>query len=238
MIATIINCAAVIAGSLLGLLLSRKIHDEYSSVIFQAAGVATLVIGFQMALQTGHPLYLVIALMLGGLVGTRIGLDQAIFSFGEALKRRFGRPETKEGYNFSLGFLEASVLFCVGAMTIVGSFEAGAFGNYNLILTKSVLDGFMAIIMTAARGPGVAFSALPILVYQGALTLGAVWIKDAMSPLMRAEISAVGGAMIIMIGLGLLKIKSMKTANFLPAMVFTVALVLLHPLIESLGIGI
>lgn len=251
MIATIINCLTVIIGSIIGLISARGIKDGYRDVVFNGAGVATLVIGVSMAFESGNFVYLVLALILGGLLGTRLDIDGAILRFGVLLERllRFGRPTDNPardaaggaegaganggaiaGWDFGHGFLNASVLFCVGAMALVGSFKAGTEGDYTLILTKSVLDGFMAIFFAAALGPGVAFSALPILVYQGILTLAAGALKPFVTEAILNELTGIGGALVVMIGLNLLGLKKIKTADFLPALVFIVALAAFDPI--------
>jgi hypothetical protein len=231
MIATFINAAAVIVGSLIGLLIRKGIKEEYRKVVFTAAGLTSLTIGIQMALKTSHILSFALALMIGGLLGTLIDVEGGIERFGERLKQRFA---SKSEGAFAAGFLNASILFCAGAMAIVGSFRAGTEGNYSLIFTKSVLDGFVSIIFAGAMGIGVAFSALSILVYQGALTLLSVYIKPYVSDLMLAEITGIGGALVIMIGFGLLEIKSFKTGNFLPALIIIVVLVLVMPVLKFL----
>ncbi|MGB9686067.1 MAG: DUF554 domain-containing protein [Rectinema subterraneum] len=231
MIATFINAAAVIVGSLIGLLIRKGIKEEYRKVVFTAAGLTSLTIGIQMVLKTSHILSFALALMIGGLLGTLLDVEGGIERFGERLKARFA---SKSEGAFAAGFLNASILFCAGAMAIVGSFRAGTEGNYSLIFTKSVLDGFVSIIFAGAMGIGVAFSALSILVYQGALTLLSVYIKPYVSDLMLAEITGIGGALVIMIGFGLLEIKSFKTGNFLPALIIIVVLVLVMPVLKFL----
>lgn len=226
MIATFINAVAVVLGSFIGLLLRKGIREDYRSVVFTAAGLTSLTVGIQMALKTSHILAFALALMGGGLLGTVLDVEGGIERFGERLRQRFAR--NAEGA-FAAGFLNASVLFCSGAMAIVGSFKAGTEGDYSLILTKSVLDGFVSIIFAGAMGIGVAFSALSILVYQGTLTLLSNFVKPYVTDLMLAELTGIGGALVIMIGLGLLNIRSFKTGNFLPALVFTVLLVLAMP---------
>ncbi|MCX7774845.1 MAG: DUF554 domain-containing protein [Spirochaetaceae bacterium] len=226
MIATFINAVAVVLGSFIGLLLRKGIREDYRSVVFTAAGLTSLTVGIQMALKTSHILAFALALMGGGLLGTVFDVEGGIERFGERLKQRFAR--NAEGA-FAAGFLNASVLFCSGAMAIVGSFKAGTEGDYSLILTKSVLDGFVSIIFAGAMGIGVAFSALSILLYQGTLTLLSNFVKPYVTDLMLAELTGIGGALVIMIGLGLLNIRSFKTGNFLPALVFTVLLVLAMP---------
>lgn len=148
---------------------------------------------------------------------------------GEASKAASAAPKK----NFAYAFLNASVLFCVGAMAIIGSFKAGIDKDYTLIFTKSILDGFMAIVFTAAMGPGTIFSALSILVYQGLLTLSSTWIAPFISEAMLTEISATGGALIVMIGINLLQLRTLKTANYLPAIVLAALFV---PVVALLGI--
>ena len=232
MFGTIINALAVILGSILGLILRKGIKERYQQIIFAASGITSLVIGIQMALKTTHLLAFALALIVGGLVGTWINIEGAVMDFGDKLKRRFDR--NSEGSTFALGFLNASVLYCSGAMAIVGSFKAGTEGDYSILLTKSVLDGFMSIIFAGAMGPGVAFSAISILVYQGLLTLVSVWVKPFVTDLMLAELTGIGGALVIMIGLGLLDIKKFKTGDFLPALIATILLVLAFPYVSFL----
>ena len=166
MIATVINALAVIIGSIIGLILRRGLKERYQNIIYAASGITSLTIGIQMVLKTTHLLAFAIALILGGLIGTWLDIEGGIMRVGERLKRRFDKKS--EGSTFALGFLNASVLYCAGAMAIVGSFKAGTEGDYSILLTKSVLDGFMSIIFAGAMGPGVIFSALTVFIYQGA----------------------------------------------------------------------
>lgn len=231
MLATFANCITVILGTFLGILFSRKVTEELSRVISSGAGIVTLVIGLQMALETNEIIFMVLAMILGGIIGTWIDIDGKILKIGEKLSTKFSKGSSS---NFANAFLNASVLFCVGAMAIVGSFKAGTEGDYSILLTKSVLDGFMAIVFAAAMGIGTAFSAISLLVYQGLLTLLSGVIKDFVSPEMLNELSAVGGALIIMIGINLLDIKKLKTANYLPALIFTVIFILCKEPVLSL----
>lgn len=232
MIATVVNALAILVGSVVGLFLRKGIKDRYQKVIYTGAGMASLVIGISMALKTNHILAFTLALIIGGLAGTALDIEGGILRLGEALKRHFAGKS--EDSTFAFGFLNASVLYCAGAMAIVGSFKAGTEGDYSLILTKSVLDGFMSIIFTSTMGIGAAFSALSVLAYQGILTLGSVWIKPFVSEVMLAELTAAGGALIIMIGLSLLDIRKFKTADFLPAILAVVLFVLAFPYLPFL----
>lgn len=251
MIGTIVNCLAILAGSAIGLLFSRKITEGLSDIVCSAAGIVTLVLGIKMAFESQSAIYLALSLISGGLLGAWWDIDGKILALGAFLERRFARKEmtsagagaaqgaTKEsgkGNNrFAYAFLNASVLFCVGAMAIVGSFKAGTEGDYEMLFTKSVLDGFMAIVFAAAMGVGTAFSALSILVYQGLLTLASGFIKPWVSPRMIAELTGAGGALVIMIGINLLALRKLKTANYLPAIVMIAIFVLLDPLILKIA---
>jgi uncharacterized membrane protein YqgA involved in biofilm formation len=234
MIATLANAVAVILGSLLGLLLHDKIKESFKAIVYIGAGLTTIVIGVQMALASSRIVLLALSLIVGGILGEWWKVEDGILRLGEALKRTFAKKDS--GKDFAYGFLNASVLFCVGAMTLIGSFKAGAEGDYTLLLTKSVMDGFMAIVLTAALGVGVAFSAIPILVYQGGLTLASGWLKPLVSEALLKELTGVGGALVLMIGINLLGIAKLKTANFLPSLLLIVGLVALLGLFPAIPI--
>jgi uncharacterized protein len=257
MIATIINCITVIIGSLIGLTLHRKINPEIKDVVFTSAGVLSLVIGMQMAFKTQMILYVIISLFVGGILGSLWKIEDHILNLGSFLEKHFtpsgrrrrdrSRPEvalasrklasdqpvptttTDSEKSFAHGFLNASVLFCVGAMTIVGAIKAGAEGDYDLILMKSVLDGFMAVMLTAAMGIGVIFSVITILLYQGGLTLLATWVGPMLGEHGLTELSGLGGILVLMIGINLLGIKKIKTANFLPSLFIILIFTSLEP---------
>jgi uncharacterized membrane protein YqgA involved in biofilm formation len=246
MIAVFVNCAVVILGSLAGVLFSRKISDALTGVISTAAGLISIVLGIKMAMGFSNVVFLTLSMILGGIVGTAADIDGRILGLGGLLEKLFLRrtaaparagagqdaPPSKK--DFARAFLNASVLFCVGAMSILGSLQAGLQKDYTLIFTKSVLDGFMAIVFSAALGIGTAFSALTILVYQGLLTLGASAISRFVTEQMLGEITAVGGVLILMIGLGLSNIRQIKTANYLPALVFEALFLLAEPYLPKL----
>jgi uncharacterized membrane protein YqgA involved in biofilm formation len=229
MIATFVNCAAVLIGSLLGLLFNRRVTEKFKTVIYTGIGIFTLVVGVMMAFETTRILFVGLSVVIGGLLGSWWNVEGGILSLGERLQNRFGAGSRSDGNSFALGFLDASLIFCVGAMTIVGSFRAGVEGSYDLIFTKSVLDGFMAILLTAAMGPGVAFSILTILVYQGGLTLLARLVSPYVSELVLSELSGTGGILLMMIGFNLLKLKEIKTGDFLPSLLVILAFALLEP---------
>ena len=228
MIATIVNCITVIIGSLIGLLLRKNMSPKIKEVVYIGAGLISLAIGMQMTFESQRIVYMALAVILGGMLGTAWNIEGGIMNFGGWLQRTFAK-NAESGSSFAQGFLDASVLFCVGALTIVGAIKAGAEGNYDLILMKSVLDGFMAIMFTAAMGIGVMFSVITILVYQGGLTLLAGVIGPLIGELGLAEISGAGGILILMIGMNLLKLHDIKTGNFLPALLVVLVFTTLDP---------
>ena len=227
MIATIVNAFAVLIGSSLGLVLRGRIHDQYEQTVFTALGIFTLLLGISMAQEPCNALYMVFSLVLGGLLGTWIGVEERILSLGQWLKNRL--PRSMGQGQFAMGFLDATVLFCVGAMTIVGSFKAGIEKDYQLLFLKSVMDGSISVLLAAVMGWGVAFSAVSILVVQGTLTLMSRVVGPYTDQVMIDAVSAVGGVLIIMIGINLLNLKKIKTANFTPAIVMIVLFQLASP---------
>lgn len=239
MLATFVNCAAILLGAACGLLLRRRLSEGLKDTIYVAAGMLSLVIGILMAVKTHYYLYLAISLVGGGIVGSLLRIEDGVLTLGENLRRAAARlggrsaGEADAG-RFAQGFLEASVLFCVGPMAILGCIQAGTGGGYQLLFTKSVMDGFIAAIFAAGMGAGVLASALSVLAYQGALTLLAGLIKPFINAEIETVISSVGGPMVMMIGVNLLGLRKIPTGNFLPALVFAVALVACNPWIPEL----
>lgn len=237
MLAVFVNCGAVILGSILGLLFSKKFTDELSDMIQTACGILTMVLGLQMAFKYDNIVYLALSLIIGAIIGYVLDIDGAILKLGgklEKLTLKKGSENENKSSTFAYAFLNSSVLFCVGAMSIVGSFKAGVEHDYTIIFTKSILDGFMAISFAAAMGIGTAFSIISIFIYQGALTLLSGVISPYVSELLISEVSACGGAIIMMIGINLLGLKKIKTANFVPALVIEVLFVELGPVVLGL----
>ena len=232
MLTVFVNMMSVLIGSLIGLIFKNKLSKRYEDPVFIAAGIISLTIGIMMAITTKHILIFAISMMLGGVTGTFLRVEEKIEYFGILLKRKFTFKENSG--NFALGFLTTSILFCSGSMAIVGSFQAGTQGIYDLIFTKSVIDGFVAIFMTTVYGVGVSFSIISIFLYQGTLTILSSFLEPYVSETMLTEVSAVGGATVMMIGINLLKLAKIKTGDFLPALIYTVLLVLLIPYIQFL----
>ena len=221
MLAVFINCGTVILGSLIGLLVGRHLKDSFKEIVFSCSGLVTIVMGIQMALQSSNFLALLLALLLGGALGYLLKIEDRILALGDRLGKATGSADGQTGtQNFAKGFLTASVLFCSGAMSVVGSIQAGTTGEMTTILIKSVMDGCMAVVFSSIYGIGVMFSFLFILIYQGFFTLAGGWLEPLLGSVGIAELTASGGVLLLMIGFGLLKIREFKTANFLPALVF------------------
>ncbi|NLX83282.1 MAG: DUF554 domain-containing protein [Clostridiales bacterium] len=221
MFAVAVNAVVVVLGGLIGTLFGKLLKDKYASAIMTALGLCTLYIGFSGALKGENVLIAIAAMVLGALVGTALNLDGAITRLGERAQRltraRYGQVAE--------GFVTASLLFCVGAMSVTGSLEAGLSAKFDTLYAKSALDFAAAIMLASTLGLGVVLSAFTILVYQGAIALLAGLIAPLLSVSAINEMTCVGSLLIIALGLNLLKIGSFKVADLLPAILIAPALV-------------
>lgn len=214
MIGTLVNFGAVIIGSTIGLIIHRNLPKRYVKLVFQIMGLFTLVLGFKMAFEGQQLLIMIFSLILGGLLGEVLKIEDWINSLGDRVKRL----TKSKSDTFSEGLITAFLLFCVGSMTIVGAIEEGMGGNPELLLIKSLMDGISSIALTVAFGIGVLFSAIPLLIFQGGLTFLASQAGEFIDPVVITEVTAVGGVILIGLGLNLLEIKKIKVVNLLPAM--------------------
>ncbi|NOY09301.1 MAG: DUF554 domain-containing protein [Spirochaetes bacterium] len=232
MIATLINSLTVIIGSMFGLFFHKRISESYKKTVFTATGLIAVVLGLKMSFEGTKIIYLTFSLILGGILGEWWDIEGWILKFGNFLRNTFAKKESDK--DFAYGFLDASVIFCVGAMTLVGAFKAGAEGDYTLLLTKSIMDGFVAMMLSSALGPGVAFSAITILIYEGGLTLTSIWLKPLVNDLVLSELTGIGGILVVMVGINLLGVAELKTANFIPALILILVFVALNPYLAFL----
>lgn len=221
----LVNGIAVVGGSLLGRLLHR-IPERIKDSVMKVMGLAVSVLGIQMGLKSASFLIVIISLVLGAIFGELLALDDRLNSLGGWLERRMGGAE--EG-SISLGFVTATLIFVVGAMGILGALDSGIRGNHDVLFTKAIMDGVMACILTTTLGIGVIFSAVPILLYEGLIALGATqihrFVSDELMNRLIAELTSTGGIMILAIGLNLLGLAKIKVANLLPAIVVVAVLV-------------
>lgn len=217
MIGVIVNTSAVILGSIVGLLFKKGIPKKVSDAIMKGIGLCTLYIGISGSLKGENTLVLIISMVFGIAIGTLIDIDDKINRLGRMVEHRFSKADGT--VSVSEGFVTASLLFCIGAMTIVGSLNAGLSGDNEMLFTKSVLDFVSAIMLSVSLGIGVLCSSVFVLVFQGAIVLLAQFISPVLTDAAIAEMTCAGSVMIIGLSLNILGITKIKTANMLPALV-------------------
>ena len=221
MISVFVNTAAILIGGLVGLLIKRGIPERFSKAIMTGIGLIILVIGVEGALQGGNPIILVIAIVLGVVTGTAIDIDKRLNTLGQLLEKRVSSGKGSSDTSIAQGFVTASLLFCVGAMAIVGSINSGLTGDHSIIFTKSVIDLISAAVLAVSLGVGVLFSAGAVLIYQGSLVLLSQLLRPLLySPSLVAEINSAGSVIIIALGLNMLGLTKIKVADFLPVVIF------------------
>lgn len=215
----LVNTATVLMGSALGLLLKKGISERVSKAVMIAIGLCTVYIGVDEAMEGSNAIVLIVSMVLGTIVGTLIDIDDKINRAGAFLETKMKHSDGKT--TIAEGFMTGSLLFCVGAMTIVGSLNAGLSGDNELLFTKSILDLISSCMLASTLGIGVMFAALFVLVFQGGLVLLAGLLQNVLTnPAMIAEITCAGGVMIIGLGLNILGLSKFKVANFMPAILF------------------
>jgi hypothetical protein len=223
MTGTLINAGAIVVGSTAGLILHSRLPRRVTDIVFQGLGLFSLFIGFNMSMRTSHMLLMIFSIVIGSIIGELLSLEAGMERLSENLKARLKSSNEK----FTEGMITAFLLYCMGSMTILGAFEEGLGGEPNLLLAKSVLDGFSSVALASALGIGVMFSILPLLVYQGGLTLLAAQLQDVFTELVIDELSAVGGLLLIGLGINILEIKRLRIMNMLPSLVIIVVLTLI-----------
>ena len=217
MLATIINSAAIVLGSLIGILFKQRINTRITRSLVTALALAVAVLGIMGAIQTKDSLGMVICIAVGTLLGELLDLDGKLEALAQLLRRLVAPGEAASG-SFTQGFISATLTFCIGSMAIMGSMQAGIGGDMSILLSKSVIDCITAVSFATALGIGVAFSALPILVYQGGITLLAAVIAPFLAQSVINEVSAVGSIMMIAVAINLLELRQIPVANMLPSM--------------------
>ncbi|MDR2626872.1 MAG: DUF554 domain-containing protein [Dysgonamonadaceae bacterium] len=216
MIGTLVNTAAVIAGSSMGLVFKKNLPERYETIYFQAVGLFTLALGVKMSLDSSSPLLVVLSLALGGFAGVKYRLNERTEQFGNYIKSKIKSKNERFSDGLTTGFL----FFCMGSMTIVGAIEEGFGKTSDLLLTKSVMDFFSSAMLASALGVGVLFSSALLLCFQGGITLMVVLAGKNIPAEIVSEISVVGGIMLIGLSFTLLKIKKIEVINLLPSLFF------------------
>ncbi|KRT35674.1 MAG: DUF554 domain-containing protein [Acetomicrobium sp.] len=220
---SVINALAVIAGSLIGLIIKKRLPERITMVAFQVIGLSVLALGIQMTLQSKNVLIMILSLLLGAILGEALELEDRLQNGLKGLRTRM----IERGWQFGgdhlvEGFLTAFLLFCMGSMAILGAFEEGVGKPPNLLLVKSMMDLVSSIALASTLGIGVLFSAIPLLLYQGGLTLGAFYLNSFISNALIDEITAVGGVLLLGLGFSLLHLKHFKVFNMIPSLLLVV----------------
>lgn len=216
MLGTIVNALAIVGGSLLGLLFSKGIPDNYKQIILSGVGLSVILIGIKSALVSDNLMVIIFSVIVGALLGEGLKIEKKLETFGAYLESKVV-AKSSDSKSFARGFVTASLVFCVGSMAIVGSLESGLTGNHQTLFAKSVLDGVTSIIFASAMGLGVMFSGLAVFIYQGLITITAVSLKSFLVPETIAQMTSVGGLLIMAIGFNMLKITTIRVGNLIPA---------------------
>lgn len=226
MIGVIVNTLTVVAGSIIGLLAKKLIPEGWSDFIMKGIALCVIYIGIDGAMSGENTLIAIISMAVGAVIGLALDLDKHLNNFAAKLESRFQKPGEGQKVTIAEGFVTASLLFCVGAMTIVGSLQAGLTGNNEMLFTKATLDGISAIIFSASLGIGVMLSAAFVFVFQGAIVLLAQAVEPLLSDACIAEMTCVGSLLIVAIGLNMLGVTKLKVMNFMPAVFIPILLCL------------
>lgn len=213
MLGVLVNVAAIVAGGMIGLLLKRGLPETVKHVVMQAIGLAVIVIGLSYALLTNEVLLMVLSLVIGGAIGAMIRIEERLETFGTRMETRF---QSAEG-GFAKGFVLATLVYCVGTMAIIGSIEAGVNNDHTMLFVKAILDGVSAIVFAATLGYGVIFSAIPVLLYQGLIVFIGVRVEPFLTDVLINEMGAVGGVIIMGIGINILNLARIRVGDLLPA---------------------
>jgi uncharacterized membrane protein YqgA involved in biofilm formation len=219
MLGPIVNAAAVVVFALVGTFLVKRIPERIEEIIKKAIGLSIIFLGIKGAFENERILLLIMSMVFGGIIGELIDIDKWMNKFGKWAESKLIK-DNQDGtkHDFAKGFVSATILFCTGSMAIIGSMQSGLVGNHQILFTKSVMDGSMSIVFGATFGIGAAFSAIPLLLYQGGIALAAAIIRDYLNPEVIREMSAVGSLIISAIGFNFLSVKEIKVANLIPAM--------------------
>lgn len=221
MIATFVNCGVIIVGCIVGLFIKGGIPERFNKIIMNGLALCAMFIGFSGALEGNNTIITIVSMAVGALIGELIDIDKRLNKLGETIQKKLDKGNGEES-RIAEGFVNASLLYCVGAMSIVGALQAGLSGNYDTIYAKTVLDGVSSVIFSASMGIGVIFSSATVLLYQGGITLCASFLSGILSQAVIAEMTAVGSLMIVGLGLNLLEVTDIKIANLLPGILVPV----------------
>ena len=215
MLGTLVNALAIVAGSLLGLFFSKGIANNYRDIIMNGVGLSVILIGVKSALVSNDLMVVIFSVIIGAILGEAARIETRLETLGNYLEKKVA-AKSSDTSSFARGFVTASLVFCVGSMAIVGSLESGLTGNHQTLFAKSVLDGVTSVIFASAMGIGVMFSGAAVFLYQGLITMTAVFMKNFLVPETISQMTSVGGLLIMAIGFNMLKITTIRVGNLIP----------------------
>ena len=231
MLGTIVNSVAIIVGGLVGILLRKGIPDSYKKTIMQGLGLSVFIIGISGTFKSQNILLMIFSIVIGSIIGEALAIEDKLEKLGNWLEGSMGKSEG----TVAKGFVTASLIFCIGAMAIVGSLESGLTGNHETLFAKSLIDGVTSIIFASTLGIGVVFSSIAVFVYQGFITVTATFMKPFLIESVIAEMSAIGGLLIMGIAINILELKRIKVGNMLPAVFIPILYPFIHPYLVMIG---
>lgn len=213
MLGTIVNALAIVVGGLIGILFKNIIPEKLSDSLLKASGLAVLTVGIKLSLVGENLTLLIISVLMGTLIGELLDIEGRLDRLGQSVESRMKNNKS----NITAGFISCTLVYCVGSMSIMGAIQSGLTGNHEILFSKALLDGIISISMAVSMGAGVIFSSISVLLYQGLLTILAQFVQSLLSPEVISEMTAIGGTLIMAIGLNFLEIKRIKVGNMLPA---------------------
>ena len=222
LLGTVANAGAIIIGGIAGSFFRKGISERFSNIIMSVLGLFTLVLGMMFAVDSQNALVVVFSLVIGSVIGEWIDIEKRMNDLGDYVQDKLNSGEG----SFSKGFVTASLLFCVGTMSIMGSLQSGLMNDHKILLMKSILDGTISVVFASTLGIGVVLSSLPVLVYQGSIALLASSVAPYLSEAVITEMTAVGGVLLVGMGINLLEIRKLKVGNMLPAIFLPIILML------------
>jgi len=225
LLGTVVNVAAIAIGTLIGLALKQRLPERITSIVMQGLGLVTALIGVKMIIVTENVLVVLVSIVVGGVFGELLHIEARLDAFGAKVEAKFSR----EKGTFAKAFVTSSLLYCVGPMAILGALQDGLRGDYSILLTKSGLDGVASVAFASTLGVGVLFSAIPLALYQGGITVGASMLEPFLSSSIVNAMTATGGLLILGIALNILQVTKIRVGNLLPAILIAAALARLLP---------
>ncbi|HHW57407.1 MAG TPA: DUF554 domain-containing protein [Clostridia bacterium] len=214
MLGTVVNSIAIIVGGTIGTFLKVGIPERFKNIVMQGVALSVLIIGISSGLQFNNLMVVIISLVIGGVIGEALNIEGYLNKLGDTLQRKLSKDNSS---TISKGFVTASLVYCIGAMAIVGALKDGLSEDHSILFAKSVLDGISSIIFASTFGIGVVFSAISVFLYQGSISLGASFLQGLLTKPVIDDMTAVGGVLIFAISLNMLEIKNIKVGNLLPA---------------------